>query len=323
MHSDDGTFHAIVYAFALALLAIIFLVNCLATPRRDFIPYEQQGYKSERARCDAKLRSYEYEDAAAHRAGGDQRTKDKRNQLCLQIRSVEAAEWSADYSRRQYFWTTMNAGFVAITTLAAIAAAIYAAGAVREGRRSANEAMRQANIAEDTFAKLERPVLHVNNLKLEKTIDDKHPLIFRGLSYAFENHGRSGCFVEHLSLGIFAGPKLPYPTPNFLVSRDEAGFVAPSQKWGNLEGTPMSIWLDATAKPFLAKGSAISLLDPPEDYWYVYVFGVIRYKAMNGHIWETSFAYRMKVDSDVVSTNFYPCPDRKFWTDERADVDQS
>jgi len=142
MRRFRGTAAAIFYAYAMALVAVIFGISTLTTPRSDLMPYEQQGYKSEQDRCESKLRSFWDKRTPESERSENQKSQKYRDQVCLQIRSVEAAEWTAEYAARTYAWTIVSVFVIGVATIAAIAAAFFASDAVSEGRRAANAAGR-------------------------------------------------------------------------------------------------------------------------------------------------------------------------------------
>lgn len=205
-----------VFFFLVTLLAISVLAHLVrsAGPYMDGIASASEETKTGQYHCGTKLRVMGYDvRPQSHKAKNTEEQK-RFYDICQQIRSAEAAEESAVYASRTYYWTIANVVLVATT-------ALFAFGAFWQTRRQADativaikhaETGAKAAVAAVAFqARLEKPVLVIGNIETHIDVPDAGPL--RTIHFTIQNIGRSPAIVTEWSMDCSVSDSLP-STPN-------------------------------------------------------------------------------------------------------------
>lgn len=105
---------------------------------------EQEGDKTSREYCDAKLRALGYEESTDKGASEYREEQKRRYDICLQARSAEATEDAAIYARKQYIVAGVSLGFVFLATAVAGSAAWFTYLAADAAAKQAKAAAQSA-----------------------------------------------------------------------------------------------------------------------------------------------------------------------------------
>lgn len=289
----------------------------LPDPEQNKAYFEHQQRNADPKECGAKLRALGYKIAPQGREAADGEIQQRDySDLCQQIRMAVAAENSALSAKNQEIIAVRSLILVLVATMAMGVAAWFAWQASIDTRR-------QANVAENTFRNLERPILHLEAISLSKFHSHPDPPlesgaagIARDLAYIFKNYGRSGCLIEAVCVEHYIGTNLPMPCPDFQHEQPSSGFVAPNAQYGNAfrdKERRTRYPIDSEQRKKLLAAPQVVVFTGQDDWWYFFIYRFVRYRDMAGGVWTTRFAYALQLNSRLEGKEAIPMADPRHW----------
>jgi hypothetical protein len=256
---------------------------------------QQAGYRAGGSKCEPSaigtLSGRERVRRADACAEAEENHRNNADNLIQYRRAADAADASAVLAYQQTKIGAWGVALGIVTMFAAIAAAWYARDAAQQGKRA-------ADTADKAFAELERPHLFVDSVTTSTPITRdwyKHdPDRFFDVQYTIRNHGRTPAIIERLHAQIYIGDNFDAHVPINLADRldtemviaDGGGRQFPCFYRGEI--TPAIVGALFTSRTY----------DPNKAATKCYLFGLVRYRGIQGFTDEVGFCWEFLVQND-------------------------